>query len=87
MLKYIKFLLEKIVIGQYRAQFGIYWTWDFRKRCPNCWKPLKYGSQEDPSILYCCACNSKYTLRDQSGKKITEAEAINRMKKQAQEAK
>lgn len=68
---------------EYREEFHVYWDKNNKMRCLNCGKPLKYSSSDsDPSMFYCSdpRCNSKHILKDKHGKRITEQEAIDRMK-------
>jgi len=67
----------------YREEFHVYWDKNFKMRCLNCGKPLKYSSSDsDPSMFFCSdpRCNSKHILKDKQGKKLTEQGAIDLMK-------
>lgn len=68
---------------EYREEFHVYWDKNYKMRCLNCGKPLKYSSSDsDPSIFFCSdrRCDSKHILKDKHGKKISEQEAIDLMK-------
>lgn len=67
---------------EYREEFHVYWDKDNKMRCLNCGRPLKPGSDDDPSKFFCSdpRCDSKHILKDKQGKKITEHQAIDLMK-------
>ena len=68
---------------EYREEFHVFWDKNYKMRCLNCGKPLKYSSSDsDPSIFFCSdpRCNSKHVLKDKHGNKMSEQEAIIRMK-------
>jgi DNA-directed RNA polymerase subunit RPC12/RpoP len=68
---------------EYREEFHVLWDKDYKMRCLNCGKPLKYSSSDtDPSIFFCSdpRCNSKHILKDKHGNKMSEEEAIDLMK-------
>lgn len=65
----------------YWEEFHVFWDKNYKMRCLNCGKPLKYSSSDtDPSIFFCSdpRCNSKHVLKDKHGNKMTEQEAIER---------
>jgi hypothetical protein len=67
---------------EYREEFHVLWDKNYRMRCLNCGKPLKYSSSDtDPSVFFCSdpRCNSKHILKDKNGNKMSEQEAIDRM--------
>lgn len=66
---------------EYREEFHIYWDKDNKMRCLNCGKPLKPGSDDEPSKFFCSdpRCDSKHILKNNHGKKITEQKAIDLM--------
>jgi hypothetical protein len=64
-------------------RFHVFWDRNYKMRCLNCGKPLKSSSSNsDPSIFYCVdpRCEAKHVLRDTTGKKITEQEALDQIK-------
>ena len=62
--------------------FGVYWNSQYKLRCLRCKWPLKCASKiHDPSIFFCSNCNTKHALRDKSGSHLTEAQAIEQLKK------
>ncbi len=68
---------------EYREEFHVLWDTNSKMRCLNCGKPLKYSSSDtDPSVFFCCdpRCNSKHILKDTKGNKISEQEALDRMR-------
>lgn len=83
------YLFKKIAVPlstpdpEYREEFHVLWDKNYKMRCLNCGKPLKYSSSDtDRSIFFCCdpRCNSKHILKDKEGNKLTEQEALDRMK-------
>jgi hypothetical protein len=67
----------------YREEFHVFWDKNYKMRCLNCGKPLKYSSSDtDPSVFFCSdpRCNSKHVLKDKNGYKMSEKEAIDLMK-------
>ncbi len=67
--------------GRLHFAFGVLWDKEFKMHCTDCHSLLKY-STKDPSILHCSRrrCDNKHQLQDSSGQKITEEEAIKRLK-------
>jgi len=68
---------------EYREEFHVLWDKNFKMRCLNCGKPLKYSSSDtDPSVFFCCdpRCNSKHILKDKTGNKVSEQEALDRIR-------
>ena len=67
---------------RFHQAFGVLWDKEFRMYCLDCHKPLKYSSY-DPSVFHCSdpKCDSKHTLRDEPGQKITKQQAIEFIKK------
>jgi hypothetical protein len=68
---------------EYREEFHVLWDTNSKMRCLNCGKLLKYSSSDtDPSVFFCCdpRCNSKHLLKDTNGNKISEQEALDRMR-------
>ena len=66
---------------EYYEEFHVFWDKNYKMRCLNCGKPLKYSSSDtDPSIFFCSdpRCNSKHVLKDKHGNKMSEQEAIER---------
>lgn len=62
--------------------FGVYWNDQYKLRCLKCKWPLKCASKDfDSSIFFCSNCNTKHTLRDKNGNHLTEAQAIEELKK------
>ena len=62
--------------------FGVYWNSQYNLRCLRCKWPLKCASKgHDPSIFWCSNCNTKFPLRDPNGNHLTEANAIEQLKK------
>ena len=60
--------------------FGVYWNDQNKLRCIFCEHPLQPSSKKhDSSIFFCSNCNRKYSLRDQNGNHLTEAQAINQL--------
>ena len=48
---------------EHREEFHVLWDKNYKMRCLNCGKPLKYSSSDtDPSIFFCSdpRCNSKH---------------------------
>jgi hypothetical protein len=78
LIKWLRFYLR---YGRFRFAFGVFWDKDFRMHCLNCHRLIKYSST-DPSIVNCSArkCDNKHVLRDKSGQKITEQQAIELIK-------
>ncbi len=65
-----------------RERFGAYWNNQYKLRCLKCKWPLKCSSdRKDPSLFFCSNCNLKHSLRDEDGKHLTEAQAIEELKK------
>jgi hypothetical protein len=67
----------------------VFWDRNYKMRCLNCGKPLKSSSSNsDPSIFYCVdpRCAAKHVLRDTTGKKITEQEALDQIKNDPQDS-
>jgi hypothetical protein len=67
---------------EYREEFHVLWDKNYKMRCLNCGKPLKYSSSDtDPSVFFCCdpRCNSKHILKDKNNNKMSEQEALDRM--------
>ena len=65
-----------------REEFGVYWNNQYKLRCLKCKWPLKCASKiHDPSIFFCSNCDTKHALRDQNGNHLTEAQAIEQLKK------
>jgi H+/Cl- antiporter ClcA len=63
-------------------EFGVYWNNQYKLRCLKCKSPLKCASPKvGSSIFFCSNCDSKHPLRDKDGKYVTEAEAIEELKK------
>ena len=73
--------------GKLYQAYGVFWDKGFRMHCLACHKLLKYSSQ-DPSILNCSdpKCDNKHVLKDKSGQKITEQQAIELIKNSQQVA-
>jgi len=62
--------------------FGVYWNNQYKLRCLKCKWPLKCASKgHDPSLFWCSNCNTKLPLRDPNGNPLTEANAIEQLKK------
>jgi hypothetical protein len=65
-----------------REEFGVYWNNQYKLRCLKCKWPLKCASKiHDPSIFFCSNCDTKHALRDKNGNHLTEAQAIEQLKK------
>ena len=65
-----------------REEFGVYWNKLYKPRCLYCKWPLKCASKNyDPSVFFCSNCNCKHVLRDTNGNLMTEAKAIEQLKK------
>jgi hypothetical protein len=65
-----------------REEFGVYWNNQYKLRCLKCKWPLKCASKKhDPSIFFCSNCDTKHALRDKNGNHLTEAQAIEELKK------
>jgi hypothetical protein len=65
-----------------REELGVYWNNQNKLRCLKCKWPLKCSSdRKDPSLFFCSNCNLKHSLRDKNGKHLTEAQAIEELKK------
>lgn len=65
-----------------REEFGVYWNNQYKLRCLKCKWPLKCASKLfDPSVFFCSNCNTKHALRDKNGTHLTEAQAIEQLKK------
>jgi hypothetical protein len=63
-------------------EFGVYWNNQYKLRCLKCKWPLKCASKvHDPSIFFCSNCDTKHALRDKNGNHLTEAQAIEQLKK------
>jgi hypothetical protein len=63
-------------------ELGVYWNNQYKLRCLKCKWPLKCASKKhDPSIFFCSNCDTKHALRDKNGTHITEAQAIEQLKK------
>lgn len=63
-------------------EFGVYWNSQYKLRCKKCKWPLKCASKHfDPSIFFCSNCDTKHSLRDANGNHMTEAKAIEQLKK------
>jgi energy-coupling factor transporter transmembrane protein EcfT len=63
-------------------EFGAYWNKQYKTRCLYCKYPLKCASKQyDPSVFFCSNCNRKHALRDTNGNHITEAQAVEQLKK------
>jgi len=73
--------------GRFHLAFGVLWDKEFRMHCLDCHNLLKY-STHDPSILHCSVrrCDNKHVLQDKSGQRLTEQEAIKRLKSPQQPA-
>lgn len=64
-----------------REEFGVYWNNQYKLRCLSCKHPLHPSSKRhDSSIFFCSNCNRKYSLRDQSGNHLNEAQAVELLK-------
>jgi hypothetical protein len=65
-----------------REDLGVYWNNQYKLRCLKCKWPLKCASKDfDSSIFFCSNCNTKHALRDKNGNHLTEAQAIEQLKK------
>jgi hypothetical protein len=65
-----------------REEFGAYWNNQYKLRCLKCKWPLKCASKRhDPSIFFCSNCDTKHSLRNKCGVHLTEAQAIEELKK------
>lgn len=65
-----------------REEFGVYWNNQYKLRCLKCKWPLKCASKNfDSSTFWCSNCNTKHELRDKNGNHLTEAQAIEQLKK------
>lgn len=65
-----------------REEFGVYWNNQYKLRCLKCKWPLKCASKKhDPSTFFCSNCDTKHVLRDPNGNFLTEAKAIEQLKK------
>lgn len=63
-------------------ELGVYWNNQYKLRCLKCKWPLKCASKKhDPSIFFCSNCDTKHALRDKNGIHLTEAQAIEQLKK------
>ena len=63
-------------------EFGVYWNNQYKLKCLKCKWPLKCASKNfDPSIFFCSNCDTKHALRDKNGTHLTEAQAIEQLKK------
>ena len=68
---------------EHREEFHVLWDNNDKMRCLNCGKPLKYSSSDtDPSVFFCSnpRCDSKHILKDKHGNRMSEQEAIDRMR-------
>jgi hypothetical protein len=67
--------------------FGVYWNSQYKLRCLKCKWPLKCSSdRKDPSLFFCSSCNTKYSLRDKNGNHLTESQAIEQIKSDANQS-
>jgi hypothetical protein len=65
-----------------REEFGVNWNNQYKKRCLRCKWPLKYASEKyGPSVFFCSNCDCKHALRDVNGNLMTEANAIEQLKR------
>ena len=69
---------------RFRPAFGVQWDGNYNMRCSSCNKPLKNATDDRNLSLFFCPgpeCGVKYVLRDTGGKKVTQQEAIDWLKK------
>ena len=65
-----------------REALGAYWNNQYKLRCLKCKWPLKCASKKyDSSTFFCSNCDNKHILRDPDGNFLTEAKAIEQLKK------
>ena len=71
-----------IIQEDLHEDLGVYWNNQYKLRCLKCKWPLQCASKDfDSSIFWCSNCNTKHALRDKNGNHLTEAKAIELLKK------